>query len=659
MSIIVWSTPGNLGNQPQGVPISTVNLTATSLIGGPLTYSVISGQLPTGLNLSTAGQLTGTPVDNQAYKFVVRATRTLSSSVIVADQTFSMTIIGHAPVVAPLVTLPDQFDIVNFSYQTVATDIDPQNNLTYRLVQGRLPESLALSDSGLISGPIVAQVSNSYVFTVSVSDGTYTVHQQLRLNIINRAPNTTVAPIILNRASNIGTFRVNDQFSYKIDGSIDGKTSPRGLTYSIVSGALPPGLILRTNSGWIDGFLTPSLYAPNNKITYTFDVKATNGVVDGIAKTFTITIDTISDTTEGRSWNVNSDLGSIVLGQVSRFDINPHTSNATSFRLKNSVGSNLLPPNLVLRSNGTITGRVSFFGTLSTVSTPVGVYRFDVEMVNQYNFVIATKNFTIRTLYQAPYSNIYLTAFPRATQRSVIVEVLNNTQIIPRESVYRPEDPNFGITTDFKILFLSGLKPVAAEHYIATMVQNHQRKVAYIRGFGRSVAKNIVTNLPMYEVIYAVLEDSKDMSPIVVQLRSPSVPKLKANNTQINASYNGIVTADQESITKVYPNSFNNMRQVINDKMEFTTKEALPEWMTTLQDDGTTVGYSNAIPLVYVQPGFGAAILSNIIASKELFNTVPFDVDGFVWDENVFSSPDVSNNKYLAFPRTGISEYGK
>jgi hypothetical protein len=670
MSTIVWSTPGNLGNQQQGVLIPTINLSATSVIGGVLTYRVISGQLPSGVSLSTSGQLAGTPTDNQSYKFVVRATRTLPNNIVISDQTFSMTIVGHPPVIAPAITLPDQFDVVNFSYQLTATDIDAGDTLTYRLVQGFLPQSLTLYPTGLISGTIVIQPSANYVFTVEVSDGTYIRNQQVQLTIKNRADGTTVAPIIINRKSNIGTFRVDDQFSYKVIGSLDGKNNTKGLTYSIVSGSLPLGLTLRTDSGWIDGFLSASLYSPNNKITYTFAVQATNAGVSSIPKTFTITINTIIDNDQGRSWDVDSELGSIMLGDVSKFDINPRTSAVVTFRLKPSAGTTVLPPNLILTPSGTIVGRVGFFGTLSTPTSPAGVYNFDAEMLNQYNAVIATKNFTIRTLYQLPYDNIYLSAFPRPAQRSLIAGILNDERIVSQQQIYRSEDPNFGVVANFKILFLAGLKPVAADHYIAAMVKNHQRKVAYIKSFDRAVAKDIVTNLPIYEVIYGVLEDTDQLAPEVIRLSDPNIPELKANNTRINASYNSIVSADQESIRKVYPNSFDNMRQVLRNNLEFATKESLPEWMTTLQDNGVTIGYSNVVPLVYVQPGLGSTVLNNIIAARELFDTVPFDIDGLIWDcigtnpsDNVAPPETNPNNnsssKYLAFPRTGISEYGK
>jgi hypothetical protein len=668
MSTIVWSTSSNLGNRTQGVAITPINLTAISATGGVLTYRVISGQLPSGLSLSAAGQLTGTPIDNQSYKFVVRATRTTSSSVIVSDQTFTLTVVGNPPVAAATVVIPDQFDVINFSYQLTATDTDTTDKLTYRLIQGNLPRALTLSSTGLISGPIVIQPPASYSVTVEITDGTYRINQQVQLRIKNRPVGTTVAPIIINPSSDIGLFRVDDQFSYKIIGSLDGKNNQNGLTYSLVSGTIPPGLTLRTNSGWIDGFFSPADFPPYSKVTYTFAVQASNAGVDGLPKTFTLTINTVANSIEETKWTVDTDLGSIFLGQISKFDVSPRNSKLVTFRFKPSADTTGLPPNLQIKSDGSITGRVSFFNTLSTATSPVGLYTFDVEMVSPYDIVITKKRFTIRTLYHVAYDNIYLRAFPRLAQRGQIIELLTDRQIVPQDAVYRPEDENFGIVNNFKILFLSGSLPAGAEQYIVAMVTNFKRKVSYIRGFGRAVAKDIVTNAPIYEVIYAVLEDTEQQAPAVIRLRRPNVPKLKVSNTEINASYASVVTADQESIARIYPSSFDNMRQALVNKIDFAIKDALPEWMSTLQDDGSSIGYSNVIPLVYARPGHGTAILNNIVAAKQLFNTVPFDVDGLIWEDSTLDQnnsqtetiPNTNNkSKYLAFPRTGISKYNK
>jgi hypothetical protein len=615
--------------------------------------------------MSSTGLLSGTPLGNQSYKFVVRASITQAGITAIADRTFYLNVVGNAPIVNFTVTLPDQYDVVEYSYQVVAVDIDIQDQLTYRIVSGSLPRSLTMSSSGLISGLITRQLSKQFTFTVAVTDGTYTETQNYILTVINRPSTISVAPIILNRAGDIGTFRVEDQFSHKIDGSLDGIKESTGLTYSLVSGTLPPGLSLRSNTGWIDGFLDESNFPPLGKTTYTFSVRVANGSTVGQTKTFSITIDSDAILNALSSWNVPAELGSLRLGSISRFDINPYAAGpARMFRIKAGT-TGVLPPNLLLQSNGLITGRVSFLGTDSTPSNLVGVYTFTAEMINNRGAVIGTKEFTIRTLYQAPYEKIYLQAFPRLPQRKKLTEFLNDSRIIPKSYVYRLEDANFGIVSDFKLLGLTGLRPTDAEYYVAAMVKNHLRKAAYIREFRLAVARDLVTTLPIYEVIYGILEDNKKLAYETVTLQRSSKHPLKINNTVIDASYGGIISADQQSVVKVFPNSFDNMRSAMGRSLAFAATDVLPEWATSLQDDGVTVGYSNVLPLVYVQVGRGEEILDNIAASRELFNLIPFDIDGYVWEDfvqpRIIGVNEIATSglttKYLAFPRTGLSKY--
>jgi hypothetical protein len=775
--------------------------------------------------ISSTGLLSGTPLGNQSYKFVVRASITQSGITSIADRTFYLNVVGHAPIVNSTVTLPDQYDTVEYSYQVVAVDVDIQDRLTYRIVSGSLPQSLTMSKTGLISGIITRQLPKSFTFTVAVTDGTYTETQNYILNVTDRPPGVNIAPLILNRAGNIGTFRVEDQFSYKIDGTLDGIKESTGLTYSLTSGALPPGLSLRSNTGWIDGFLAKSSFPPLGKTKHTFSVTVSKGSTVGANKTFSIIIDSDAILNALTSWNVASELGSLRLGSISRFDINPHAAGpARQFRIKpianlitsnsdafdggawtgycagtsnvsyntkdipapngtftatklvrdsgNTCGSGTawgllwaagnvtvgvtytismwvyaptningclfgfndswggtfnitptwtrvtytgvltdpgnglrgfqfimpagsgtayfwgaqleansfarpyaswpngtqdpgLPPNLQLQPNGLITGRVSFLGTDSTPSNSVGVYTFTAEMIDYRGTVIGTKAFTIRTLYQAPYEKIYLQAFPRLPQRTQLNEFLNDSRIIPKSYVYRLEDANFGIVSDFKLLVLTGLRPTDAEYYVAAMVKNHLRKAAYIREFRLAVARDLVTTRPIYEVIYGILEDNKQLAYETVTLQRSSRHPLKINNTKINASYGGIISADQQSVVKVFPNSFDNMRSAMGRVLAFAATDVLPEWATSLQDDGVTVGYSNVLPLVYVQVGRGEEILANMAASHELFNLIPFDIDGYTWEDfvqpNTVRANEIATSglttKYLAFPRTGLSKY--
>lgn len=663
--MLTWITNSNIGNRSEGSPVS-IQLTATSDRGGTVTYGLIAGTLPTGVTLSSSGLLSGVPIGDATFKFVVRAVNSVSSNTVVSDRTFAINVVGHEPVVSNTITLPSQYDIIYYSYQISTVDVDQQDTLTYRISTGSLPNALSLSRTGLISGFITEQAAGTFAFSVAISDSTYTVYQSFILNIINRSVNQAVVPLILNLNSNIGTFRVQDQFSYKIDGSLDGIEPSNKLTYAITSGALPPGLTLSTSTGWISGFLSSSDYTTLIKTTYSFTVVAkTIDSVTSAAKSFSITIDPIAISPGIVTWPVDSSLGTIRLGSVSKFDINPHnTAQVITFRIKAGT-SGILPPNLVLQSNGLITGRVSFLGTRSTGSSLLGNYTFTTEMVDTNNIVIAEKDFTIKTQYQYPYETIYLKAFPRQPQRNQLFNFLYDSKIVPREYVYRLGDANFGIVTDFKMLALTGLKISTGNHYVAAMVKNHSRKVAYIQEFNRAVARDTVTSLPIYEVVYATLSDSKLNAPATVVLQKSSRPKLKASNSKINVSYAGLIGADQSTVVDVYPNSFSNMRDRIGNQIVFENNSVLPEWLTTLQDDGTTLGYADIVPLVYTQVGRSAAVLANIVATGESFDTVPFDVDGYVWEDYVQPTSIGANEiatsgittKYLAFPRTGVTAY--
>jgi hypothetical protein len=64
----IWSTSvGSLGTVIEDVAISTITLSATDPEGSTPTYSITSGALPSGLSLSSAGSITGTPNVNDSY----------------------------------------------------------------------------------------------------------------------------------------------------------------------------------------------------------------------------------------------------------------------------------------------------------------------------------------------------------------------------------------------------------------------------------------------------------------------------------------------------------------------------------------------------------------------------------------------------------------
>ena len=220
MSNITWTTPAGSLDIINERDLFSKQLEANTNDSTNLTYSLIAGTLPPGIQLTSAGLLQGTPFEvstRSLYEFVVRA----SDGTTIADRSFSLQIQGaDAPV---FVTAPGQLDLsdstrvgnkwivdgsfVEFQVSATDTDTATGQTLVYDIVDGNLPPGLSMSTTGLISGTVeltddqrfgdIGGFDNTYdydnvpydpttrsksrsenfEFTIRVSDGSTTVDQ--------------------------------------------------------------------------------------------------------------------------------------------------------------------------------------------------------------------------------------------------------------------------------------------------------------------------------------------------------------------------------------------------------------------------------------------------------------------------------------------------
>ena len=219
MTIPKWVTPKDLGILADGSYFEK-QLVATSP-GNTLQYRIISGQVPTGIQLTEAGKLVGVPTVmnaqtgefNQQAKFTVRATNNLGQ---LSDRTFDLLISGvQAPTIQTVTSnLGVFYDGDYFNYQLQAVDNHPGSNLTWKVVRGRIPPGITLTKQGLLEGffyqnkisdfaferigwdkiswdrfmydYIRQQHDSDYEFTVELSDGINYSRQTYVLRLIAR-----------------------------------------------------------------------------------------------------------------------------------------------------------------------------------------------------------------------------------------------------------------------------------------------------------------------------------------------------------------------------------------------------------------------------------------------------------------------------------------
>ena len=326
----VWITPaGSLGVIPEGIFYQQV-LQAEDPAAGPVTYALIAGSLPSGIQLNSTGTVVGVPAatarvagiptevsQDVTAKFTVRAT-SADLPPKIRDRTFTLTITGDdAPeFTTPAGSLGVFYDGDELNLQIGYTDTDPADVVVVKLVAGELPGGITVSPTGLISGYIrpapnvdeppgydltpiyttpydfvVSAISKNYQFTLEVTDGRssslrtfyFFVFDRSTMtadNSVDTADSTEItadetperAPFIVNSTvTDLGVVRGDNYYAHQFIGR---DYDTLNLRYAISineGGGEPPGLELDPVSGWYYG------YIPDQGITqidYSFNIWA-------------------------------------------------------------------------------------------------------------------------------------------------------------------------------------------------------------------------------------------------------------------------------------------------------------------------------------------------------------------------------------------------
>jgi len=168
---------------PGTLPGGTVNLPYSQTItasGGTSSYSyAVSGTLPTGITLTTAGLLSGTTTQAGTFPITITATdSTTGTGPFSKPQAYTLTIAGPTITIAPA-SLPN--GTVGTGYSQTLSAAGGTGPYTFSTTPANLPAGLSLDASGTLSG--TPTTAGDYTFSVIATDAqsftgsrSYTTH---------------------------------------------------------------------------------------------------------------------------------------------------------------------------------------------------------------------------------------------------------------------------------------------------------------------------------------------------------------------------------------------------------------------------------------------------------------------------------------------------
>lgn len=254
--------------------------------------------------------------------------------------------------------------------------------------------------------------------------------------------------------------------------------------------------------------------------------------------------------------------------------------------------------------------------------------------------ISVNKVFSVRVIreYDRPYQNLYVEAMPTQEDRLLIAELLDDQQIFIPDYIFRPDDPNFGLSSQVTYQHAFGLAPDTLDRYVESLYLNHYWKNLTLGAVETAIARDENDNI-IYEVVYSRIIDN------LVNNLGESVAKIEP------LAYPIIDPADGSSILNVvYPNSLDNMRdQVIDTVGQIST--TLPLWMTSKQADGRVLGFTPAWVICYTKPGRSRQIAYYLDTQFGVqLNRVDFKVDRYILDRALSLNWDTATQNWTPEP---------
>jgi hypothetical protein len=459
---------------------------------------------------------------------------------------------------------------------------------------------------------------------------------------------------------------------------------------------LPPGVQFDPTTSEVFGVIP---YQPAVIKTYSWTIVATRyGTNDDVVATSrTFTVNTIGEIDSVITWNSPTSLGAVSANYISTLKVNA-TSTITDAIVIYTVTSGNLPPGLTLNLDGEIAGKVNQYGSLGnpglitfdqtdftlddSTTTLDRKYTFRVKARDQFGYSADTRDFTIEidTPNNRLYSNINVRPFLKIDQRKVWKSFITNSTVFTPTSIYRPNDPSFGVQQDLKMLVYAGIETKEAAAYVGAMGLNHKKKRFLFGAIKKGTAIIPGTYDKVYEVVYVEMIDpleprGKKLPARINGLGSEKTTEITVDNAVnfwdsneklsslgedrpyhdrpeplITVDSQGYLTSDLNP-SVYFPNSISNWRQRLAD-VGLSERNYLPLWMRSIQPgEKQEINYVHALPICYCKVGTADDIILNIKYSGFDFKSLEYTVDRYIID----SVEGYTQDKYLVFRNDRIT----
>jgi len=571
--------------------------------------------LPPGLEIDEKtgwfyGYIPDQGATEQTYQFGVRVYKANDPAVGSPFFFFTITIIGDINTEILWLTDPDLGTIANGGISTFAVRaVNPDRALQYRIASGtnsRLPQGLTLQPSGNITGRVS--------FNTFALDGGTTTFDAISTTRL-AAQETTFDS---DYSFTVNAFSPESaQISYRVGAInvIEGGSNYNRVTATFsapLSGTTAQGIVTLVN-GFIteieitnpgSGYVTPPTVSFSPLQSGTAAVTSVS-ILDG-------QVTGVNIVSTGSAYPVPlvelsappNQLNSI---QATAGDITIVDGVITEIAVGNPGAGYITIPTV------TITAVNSGSGAVASAT---------IQDLSEFDIVSVFRRFTIRVrrVFNTPYEKLYIKCMPPFNDRALISGLVQNQDIIPVSTVYRADDPNFGVATSVVYDHAYGLAPASLDTYVESLDINHYWKNVTLGNVRTARALDSRGNV-LYEVVYSPVIDN------LVNDQGQSVSK------EITLPY-PVTSDDNTVIDIVYPNSLINMRdQVISTVGQISP--ALPLWMTSKQANGQVLGFTPAWVIAYVQPGASGLVAYNI---REKFqaqlNVIDFKIDRYEIDRS-------------------------